>query len=190
MDTIRPIEPEGLKQTPTRKPQIPELEKVKVQDPSEVRVKVGWFELIIAWIRENLTNDILNSTIKGSAMDSKSWIFSKTIIGNLIILFWSFFGPKIGIPVLPPELMFTLMVAYNLVIRFLTKQPVTIVDELGGNKPWYASKTIWTNFIGAVWLFIGPLVGIPVLSPEVMTQIFDVLNIVLRFFTKQPITLK
>lgn len=190
MDKIRPIEPEGLKQSPEKKPQIPVVEKVNVPDSPVVHVSVGWFEILRTWVKENLINDILNSQIKGSAMETKSWIFSKAIIGNIIIFLWSFFGPMIGLPVLPAEVMFTLMVLYNLAVRFLTKKPIVIVDEFGADKPWYASKTIWTNVIGAVWLFVGPLVGVPVLSPEVMTQIFDVINIVLRFFTKQPISVK
>ncbi|MEW5799965.1 MAG: hypothetical protein AB1728_13270 [Bacteroidota bacterium] len=189
METIRPIEPEGLKQKPITNDELQnvKLEKVRITDePKSVTPPVHWFDLLRLWVRENLINDILSSQ-KGLTMQTKSWLYSKTIIGNLLLLIWSFVGPMIGIPVLSPELMFTLTLAYNLILRFLTKKPVVIVEEVGGSKPWYYSKTVWTNVISGVWVFIGPLIGVPVLSPDLMAQILDVLNIVLRFVTKQPL---
>jgi hypothetical protein len=187
MTQIRPIEPEGLKQSPMKKPEIPDARKVEVPAAPEVKSSVEWIDLIRLWIKENLINDILSSQ-KGEIMQTKSWLFSKTIIGNIILFAWSFIGPMIGIPTLSPELMFTLTLVYNLIIRFFTKSPVVIVDELGAEKPWYFSKTVWTNVLTGVWVFVGPIIGVPVLSPDLMAQILDAANIVLRFFTKSKIS--
>lgn len=187
METIRPIEPEGLKQSPAGKPEIPEATKFDFPDAPQINSNVGWIDLIRLWIKENLINDILSSQ-KGEVMQTKSWLFSKTIIGNIILFAWGFIGPMIGVPVLSPELMFTLTLAYNLIIRFFTKSPVVIVDEVGAEKPWYFSKTVWTNVLSGVWVFVGPLIGVPVLSPDLMAQILNGANVVLRFFTKSKIS--
>lgn len=57
------------------------------------------------------------------------------------------------------------------------------------SKPFYQSKTFWTNVIGALWFFIGPHVGIPTLDGETMAALLVVINLVLRAITKQPLSL-
>jgi hypothetical protein len=56
-------------------------------------------------------------------------------------------------------------------------------------KPWYASKTLWLNGLTFAWYFIGPMVGIPILTPEVTGIALTVANVLLRVITKQPLTL-
>lgn len=56
-------------------------------------------------------------------------------------------------------------------------------------KPFYLSKTFWTNILGAAWFFIGPAVGIPTLDGETMVMVLGVLNVIIRLVTKQPVSI-
>lgn len=50
------------------------------------------------------------------------------------------------------------------------------------------SKTLWINLAMSLAAFVPPVQA--VLSPEVVSVIFGVVNAVLRFMTTKPITLK
>lgn len=105
---------------------VKNLEFVKV--PGEVKpndTSVGWFNLILLWVKTNMANDILNF-FKGEAMNSKLWYTSKTLWTNILTLLWTFVGPMIGVPTLDPETMVGLLAVVNLIIRMITKQPVSI----------------------------------------------------------------
>lgn len=56
-------------------------------------------------------------------------------------------------------------------------------------KKWYASKTLWTNFLMGVFTFVGA--AIPSikehLTPESLAGVFTVVNFILRFVTKSKI---
>jgi len=121
---IRPIEPDGLKQSPVRKPEIPVTPVPETPAP-QTETKVGWITLILTWIRTNMSNDILNY-FKGETMDSKLWYASKTFWTNIITLLWTFIGPVIGIPTLDPETMLGILAVINVILRIVTKQPVAL----------------------------------------------------------------
>lgn len=53
-------------------------------------------------------------------------------------------------------------------------------------KPAYKSKTVVGNVLIAILIALASMLGIQ-LSPEEVATIFAVVNIILRFFTKQPI---
>jgi hypothetical protein len=57
-------------------------------------------------------------------------------------------------------------------------------------KPWYLSKTLWTNIIMGVLVYVLPenLAG-PLKSPEVVAGIFSGINFVLRIVTKDKLTI-
>lgn len=59
-------------------------------------------------------------------------------------------------------------------------------------KPWYRSKTIWTNMI-ALAVVILSLKGIEVTPEEqsaILAGILAIVNIVLRLITKDPVRIK
>ena len=56
------------------------------------------------------------------------------------------------------------------------------------SKPWYLSKTVWTNFI----MFVGSILVLTgvidaELSPETVAMIITIVNVILRFFTNSQI---
>ena len=53
-------------------------------------------------------------------------------------------------------------------------------------KPWYTSKTLWTNIIAVGSIFVRSQYGF-VLSPEEEVAILGFINIILRIITKQGI---
>ena len=53
-------------------------------------------------------------------------------------------------------------------------------------KKWYKSKTLWVNLIALVALFLNDKLGFPLPQEEQMA-ILAVVNIILRFITKEPI---
>jgi len=59
------------------------------------------------------------------------------------------------------------------------------------SKHWYASKTLWVNFLAIVAIILNSQFGIE-LDVEVQavlaTSILAIINIVLRFVTSQPIS--
>ena len=57
------------------------------------------------------------------------------------------------------------------------------------SKPFYASKTLWTNCLMFAWQFIGPVIGIPTLSPELMIAVLAIINVILRSISKGAVTL-
>ncbi len=58
-------------------------------------------------------------------------------------------------------------------------------------KPWYASKTIWANalaMIAAGATVFGLDLGLtPEVQAEILAVVMTVVNIVLRFITKDPV---
>ena len=59
------------------------------------------------------------------------------------------------------------------------------------SKPWYLSKTVWTNFIlfvGAILVTTGVIQA--QLSPETVAMIITIVNVILRFFTQSQIEFK
>lgn len=54
------------------------------------------------------------------------------------------------------------------------------------SKKWYASKTLWTNILGAAVLFIQSQTGF-VINPAVQGIVLAGVNLILRKITKQPI---
>ena len=131
METIRPIEPlrglqpAGLKQIPQKDIEIPKAEKLDVPGAPVINAEVGWTTLILLWIKTNLGNDILNF-FNGATMNSKLWYTSKTFWTNVIGLAWTFVGPLIGIPALDPDTMIAILGVLNVILRLITKQPVSI----------------------------------------------------------------
>lgn len=57
------------------------------------------------------------------------------------------------------------------------------------SKPIWQSKTFWANVIGIALEAIQLVSSVYVLPPGVLTISLGVLNIVLRRFTNQPVTL-
>ncbi len=110
--------------SPLRAPET-KVEPVEVPGAAPIDTSVGWFELLRAWIKTNLSNDIL-TYLKGDTMNSKLWYASKTLWTNVITLLWTFVGPKIGIPTLDPDLMLGLLAVVNGILRVVTKQPVSL----------------------------------------------------------------
>ncbi len=53
---------------------------------------------------------------------------------------------------------------------------------------WYASKTLWANAIALVAMILQGVTGNVVISLEIQGTILAVINMVLRFVTKSPIT--
>ena len=68
----------------------------------------------------------------------------------------------------------------------LLKQGYNMSDP----KAWYFSKVLWTNLLIAVFIIVQGVTGIEIASSEVEGLVAVVLNIILRFLTTQPVTLK
>ncbi len=117
------METKGLMQIPARRGKE-EVEKVKEVEPPQIDDDVNWFDLLKLWIRENLINDVVNSK-NGVIMESKAWYASKTLWVNLITLAWTFVGPMVGIPTLDPATLAIVLGVVNIVLRAVTKQPVS-----------------------------------------------------------------
>lgn len=54
-------------------------------------------------------------------------------------------------------------------------------------KKWYTSKTLWANVGAGVSLFISRQYGIQI-PPDAAGELLALLNIILRFFTKEGLT--
>ena len=54
-------------------------------------------------------------------------------------------------------------------------------------KEFWRSKTFWVNATGLVIVVLQYLGTINILSPEVLAGILGFVNVVLRFFTSEPI---
>lgn len=55
-----------------------------------------------------------------------------------------------------------------------------------GGKKWYLSKTLWVNVISLVALLLQEQIGFA-LTTEETAGILVVINLVMRFITKQPL---
>ena len=59
------------------------------------------------------------------------------------------------------------------------------------SKHWYASKTLWVNFLAIVAIILNSQFGIELdveVQAALATSILAIINIVLRFVTRQPIS--
>jgi len=56
-------------------------------------------------------------------------------------------------------------------------------------KKWYSSRTVWLNVLAAVTLFLQQQFGF-VFSVELQGLILMVLNLILRFDTSEPISIR
>lgn len=57
-------------------------------------------------------------------------------------------------------------------------------------KQWYFSKTLWVNLLMAIFIIVQGVTGVEIASTEVEALVTVVLNVILRFITTQPVTLK
>jgi hypothetical protein len=57
-------------------------------------------------------------------------------------------------------------------------------------KQWYLSKTIWVNLIALIGVALETTTGKQILDPATQGVILTIINLVLRFVTKQGITFK
>ena len=55
-------------------------------------------------------------------------------------------------------------------------------------KPWYLSKTLWTNLVMGIAVIIFPSLK-EMVSEEILASIFAFVNIALRFISKDKLTL-
>ena len=56
------------------------------------------------------------------------------------------------------------------------------------SKAWYLSKTLWVNFISIVGVFTAKQFGFEITAEQTVT-ILGVINAILRFITKQPVSI-
>lgn len=54
------------------------------------------------------------------------------------------------------------------------------------SKKWYASKTLWLNLVSLIVFAIGNKTGY-IASPELQVEVLGLINIALRFITKEKI---
>jgi hypothetical protein len=57
-------------------------------------------------------------------------------------------------------------------------------------KQWYLSKTVWVNLIALIGVALETTTGKEIIDPAAQGVILTVINLVLRFVTKQGITFK
>jgi len=56
------------------------------------------------------------------------------------------------------------------------------------SKRWFMSKTLWVNVLAGLAIIIQAVTGESWLNAEVQVGILAVINLVLRIFTKQPLS--
>lgn len=59
-------------------------------------------------------------------METKPFWQSKTLWFNVLAFLWQFFGEKIGVPTLDPEMFGAIIMVVNVILRAITKGTVTI----------------------------------------------------------------
>ena len=55
-------------------------------------------------------------------------------------------------------------------------------------KNWYLSRTLWVNAIAVVAMIVQGITGNEIINLEVQATILAVINMILRFVTKQPLS--
>lgn len=55
------------------------------------------------------------------------------------------------------------------------------------SKPWWTSKTLYANAIALIAMIIQGATGKEIIGMDVQVAILAVINIILRFITKQPV---
>lgn len=56
------------------------------------------------------------------------------------------------------------------------------------DKTWFLSKTLWVNAIALVAMVVQGITGNEIISIELQATILAVINMILRFVTKKPVT--
>ena len=54
-------------------------------------------------------------------------------------------------------------------------------------KNWFASKTVWTNIIAVLGIVLQKVTGTELIDPQGQLSLLALINIILRFVTKQPV---
>lgn len=62
-----------------------------------------------------------------------------------------------------------------------------MADETSVAKAWYASKTLWVNAIAIVAIVLQGITGNEVIGIEMQATILAMVNMILRFVTKQAV---
>ncbi len=81
--------------------------------------------MLYAWFYYSLMNQVANES-KGVVMETKPFYLSKTFWVNILGAAWFFIGPLVGIPSLDGEAMVTVLGILNVILRLITKKPVSI----------------------------------------------------------------
>lgn len=61
---------------------------------------------------------------------------------------------------------------------------------MGDPKAWYFSKVLWTNLLIAIFIIVQGVTGVEIASSEIEGLVAVLINIVLRFVTTQPLSIK
>ena len=61
-------------------------------------------------------------------------------------------------------------------------------ETLPAKKPWYLSKTLWSNFVLGVLVFVIPDLG-EIMTEETLATVFAGVNFLLRIVTKEGLSL-
>jgi hypothetical protein len=105
----------------------------------------------------------------------------------------------------PPALTVVEQAWYNYIPQILKGVSIIFGGTVAGNaaalllqlkgdttltqKPWYTSRSIWTNLVGALWIALTPTLGLPTLGTETEVLILGLINIILRIITKTEVTI-
>jgi hypothetical protein len=131
---VRSMEPEGI-HPHVIQPQIEKLAPVDVpevknnmdDDVSTINIARVWIrELMASTIRITKGEETMATTVETPTVDPKPWYTSKTLWVNGLTFAWYFIGPLVGTPVLSAETTGLVLTAVNVLLRVVTKQPVSI----------------------------------------------------------------
>jgi uncharacterized membrane protein len=121
----------------------------------------------------------------------KNFLKSKTLWTNLFFIVVMLVQSKTGF-VIDANLQFLAIVVVNLVLRQFTKSGLTLdlkpvsVDPADAKRP-FASKVFWVNIIAMAALAIQHFTG-QALSIDKQAELLGLINVVLRVFTKTPVS--
>lgn len=71
--------------------------------------------------------------------------------------------------------------------REITEEVVEIVNDVTTIKDWRTSKVLIGNTIVIIGIILQMYTGHVVINPEIQALILSIANMVLRFYTKEPI---
>ena len=55
-------------------------------------------------------------------------------------------------------------------------------------KKWYTSKVLWANALGIIAIVVQGVTGKEIISMEVQITVLAMINMILRFVTKEPVS--